>query len=283
MIFTDSHAHLSLVAEQLGEAAVSAVLADYSGAYGLALAEGRVPPQLLDPGTEPADLAGRRALALRLAPDSEAAALFLRFAAGIWPSPENLASPQASVAALESAIAADMAEGGRVSAIGEGGLDYHYPEGIEGRLKMAQSELFEAQLSLASRLALPFIVHSREAAADTIAIIRALRPAAPVLIHCFGYGPDEARAFLDLGCYLSFAGNLTFKKSDGLREACALVSEDRLLLETDAPFMNPMPNRGKPSSPADVERSYGFAASLRGVPVASLAETVSRNARRLFG
>ena len=114
-------------------------------------------------------------------------------------------------------------------------------------------------------------------------LFRSLRPAAPVLIHCFGYGPDEARAFLDLGCYLSFAGNLTFKKSDGLREACALVSEDRLLLETDAPFMNPMPNRGKPSSPADVERSYGFAASLRGVPVSSLAETVSRNARELFG
>jgi TatD DNase family protein len=104
-----------------------------------------------------------------------------------------------------------------------------------------------------------------------------------VVIHCFGYGPEEARAFLELGCWISFAGNLTYKGSEALRAALALVPDERLLLETDAPYMNPMPKRGKPSSPADIARTYALAAELRGVAVEDLAETVSRNAHRLFG
>lgn len=277
MILTDSHAHLSFVAEELGIEALKALLASYAEAQGVAAAEGRARPMLLDPGTEPDDLAARSALL-----EPWAASGFLRLAAGVWPSPENLASPETSLATLESAIARAAAGGTRVAAVGEGGLDYHYAEGLEGPLKGAQGELFESQLALASRLGLPMIVHSREAASDTIAILRSREGSSPVLIHCFGYGPGEARALLDLGCFISFAGNLTYKKSDALCETCALVPDDRLLLETDSPYMNPMPRRGKPASPADVERTYAFAARLRGVRIEALAETVSTNAHALF-
>jgi Mg-dependent DNase len=300
MIFTDSHAHLSSVAEELGLDALRELLDDYEAAAEAACREGRAAPILLDPGTEPDDLGGRIRLfaSLRQKPPSQAGAreaflrlaprkAFLRLAGGVWPSAKNLADPERSLATLEAAIAAAGSAGIRVSAIGEGGLDYHHMEGS----REAQLRLFEGQLRLASKLGLPMIVHSRDAAADTISLIASLRAslrasekgAIPVLIHCFGYGPAEALSFLSLGCYLSFAGNLTYKKSDALREACALVPEERLLLETDAPYMNPMPRRGAPSSPRDVERTYACAAGIRGVSVEALSETVSHNARALFG
>jgi TatD DNase family protein len=275
MIFTDSHAHLSMVAEELGREALASLLGAYADAWAGAGGGGRPGPILLDPGTEPEDLGAR----LELLGGGGPPPPFLRVAAGIWPSADYLADPEASLALLASAISRAGGRGMRVAAIGEGGLDYFHMSGS----KEAQARLFEGQLSLARSLGLPMIVHSREAADDTLRLIRAARSAYPVIIHCFGYGAEEARAFLELGCHISFAGNLTYKKSVPLREACALVPADRLLLETDAPYMNPMPNRGKPSSPADIGRTYALAAELRGVTLASLAETVSLNARALFG
>jgi TatD DNase family protein len=274
-MLTDSHAHLSSVAEELGVESLESLLADYAEDARRAEEEGRTPPLLLDPGTEPDDLRPRLALL------GGAAGLpsFLRLAAGVWPSASSLADPAASLADLEAAIAEAGAAGLRLAAIGEGGPDYHHMEAPRER----QLELFEGQLALAARLGLPMIVHSRDAAADTIGCLRSRGPSTPVLIHCFGYGPEEARAFLELGCLISFAGNLSYKKSEALREACRLVPADRLLLETDAPYMNPMPFRGRPSSPRDVGRSYALAAQIRGVEEADLAETVSRNARALFG
>ncbi len=284
MICTDSHAHLPWVAEEMGAAAFEAMLAE----YGAATDAGAAPapcaaasaPLLVDVGTEPGDLAARIELLRPLGRSG-----FLRLTAGIWPSAESLADPEASAAALEASIADARAAGVRVAAIGEGGLDYHHMNAPAE----AQARLFRAQLELAARLGLPMIVHSREAFEDTIAIISAARPgkaaldASPVIIHCFGYGPAEARAFLDAGYLLSFAGNLTYKGAEGLREACAGVPADRLLLETDSPYMNPMPRRGRPSSPLDVSRTYEAAAALRGASVEALAESVSRNARALFG
>jgi TatD DNase family protein len=281
MIFTDSHAHLSSVAEELGAASLSSLLDDYAAAAEAAAREGHPTPLLLDPGTEPDDLPKRVDL---LRPPERAS--YLRLAAGVWPSAGSLSSPSRSLETLEDAIAEASRAGIRVAAIGEGGLDYHHMEGP----REAQAELFSGQLALASRLSIPMIVHSREAAADTLALVesalagsRGAGRGRAVVIHCFGYGPDEARAFLALGCLVSFAGNLGYKGSEPLRAALALVPDDRLLLETDAPYMNPPPRRGRPSSPADIGRTYALAAELRGVPVEALAETVSRNARRLFG
>jgi TatD DNase family protein len=278
MIFTDSHAHLMSVADDMGTDAFSALLADYAEAAASAGREGRAPPLLLDIGTEPEDLGPRIAI-LRRGRAAADDASFLRLSAGIWPSAENLASPMPSLSSLEAAIAGAARAGYKVAAIGEGGLDYHH---MEAGAK-DQGLLFSGQLALASRLALPMIVHSREAAADTLSIIEGARASSPVIIHCYGYGPEELRAFLGLGCYVSFAGNLTYKGSEDLRAACAVVPTDRLLLETDSPYMNPLPRRGKRASPRDVERTYAFAATIRGVSVEALAETVSRNARLLFG
>jgi TatD DNase family protein len=275
MVLTDSHAHLSYIVEELGQSVLDAVLAAYAEAWSAAELEGRPGPLLLDPGVDPGDLAARLGLL------SSAGSLppFLRLAAGVWPSGPSLAAPAASLEALMLSVEAAGRAGFRPAAIGEGGLDYHHMDGS----REAQAELFEGQLALASRLGLPMIVHSRDAAADTLSLVLAARPSSPVIIHCFGYGREEAGAFLDAGCWISFAGNLTYKGSLALREACALVPADRLLLETDAPYMNPVPRRGRGATPLDVERTYALAAELRGVEIRELAETVSRNARRLFG
>ena len=128
------------------------------------------------------------------------------------------------------------------------------------------------------------VVEVEDLAAHPYGYLRVEAAAAriPVVIHCFGYGKDEARAFLAAGCYLSFAGNLTYKKSADLREACIVVPDDRLLLETDAPYMNPEPARGEPSSPFDIGRTYAAVSALRGCGPESLAALVTANARAVF-
>ncbi|MGO8695111.1 MAG: TatD family hydrolase [Rectinemataceae bacterium] len=272
MTFTDSHAHLGLVAEELGFDAVSRVLGDYEMAWSSG-SEARA--LILDIGVEADDLPKRRAL-LGQGP-------FLRYAAGIWPSQEALADPPAQLDRLASVLAAvagpDAASGAGVAAIGECGLDYHHMNGGPA----AQRELFAGQIELAELLGLPLIVHSRDAAADTLDVLRASAPRIPVVLHCYGYGPDELEDFLALGCHISFAGNLSYKSSHRLRAACSLVPRERLLLETDAPYMNPEPRRGRPSTSADVERTYAVAASLRSMTIEELAASVSVNALRLFG
>ena len=273
MIFTDTHAHLSLISEELGAEALGSLLGAYAEAHAMAVLEGRPGPIILDPGVEPNDLPAR----LELVGGSPPA--FLRFAGGIWPSAENLASPASSLDSLAASIAEMSRRGIRVAAIGEGGLDYHHMDGS----KSSQAELFEGQIALASNLGLPLIVHSRDAAADTHSLIANAGISTPVIIHCFSYGSAELAGFLDLGCWISFAGNLTYKKSFALREACAVVPLDRFLLETDAPYMNPMPRRGTSATPLDVERTYATAAELRGVGIPELAQTVTANAHFLFG
>ena len=275
-VLADSHAHLGGVAEELGEGALRDVLAAYASAWAAAAAEGGRGPILVDVGTESRDIASR---AERLARAWAAAPPFLALTAGAWPSEEALGDPTRALRDLESAVADFAAAGGRCAAIGEGGLDYHHMNGS----RAAQLGLFEGQLDLAARLGLPLVVHSREAFEDTLGAIASARPAVPVVIHCFGYGPAEARAFLDLGCMISFAGNLSYKKAGALREACALVPADRLLLETDSPYMNPEPRRGRPSSPLDLERTCAAAAALRGAEPAALAVAASRNAWSVFG
>jgi TatD DNase family protein len=227
----------------------------------------------VDIGVEPGDLAARFALA--------GARPFLRYSAGIWPGGEALsggAATAAALAALEADLEAAPRLGAALCAIGECGLDYHY-----GEDPAAQARLFSAQIALARRTGLPLIVHSREAFADTLSILGAEAGGLKVVIHCFGYGPAEVEAFLSEGFFVSFAGNLTYKKSEALREALKLVPAESLLLETDSPYMNPEPRRGKPCSPAEIARTYECAADLRGVSVEVLAGTVSANARLLFG
>jgi TatD DNase family protein len=252
---TDSHAHLSYVIERNGEAFLGEIAAAYSGGSGI----------IVDPGVEHDDFPKRKAAFGGLP--------FVRLTAGIWPDAESMKAVTERIAVLEG-YARDEA----CVAIGECGLDYHWMNGTEAE----QEALFRAQAELAVRYDKPLIVHSREARDDTLAIVSDFAPRIPVIIHCFGYDEDAARAFLSLGCWISFAGNMTYKRSDGLRAACAVVPEDRLLLETDAPYMCPEPRRGKDSSPLDIERTYTLAATLRGTSVERLGELVRRNAGSVF-
>ena len=264
LLYTDSHAHLPGVAERLGQEALATILGAFASA-----GEGKL---LVDIGTEAADFPGRLAL---LGHGS-----FLRYSLGVWPGAEALADPQASLAALTASL--DLA-GNDAAAIGECGLDYYHMEGS----REAQLALFDGQARLAVERGLPLIVHSRDAFEDTAGFLGGLGLPSdrgmPVIIHCFGYGPGEAERFLELGCHVSFAGNLTYRKADRLREALRLVPDDRLLLETDSPYMNPEPGRGKPASPLDIGRTYALAASLRNVDTASLAALVDANAAAIFG
>jgi TatD DNase family protein len=192
--------------------------------------------------------------------------------AGIHPH-ECARVPEADWARLE-ALARDPA----TVAIGECGLDYHY----DLSPREDQRRWFRHQVELANAVGKPIVVHTREADPDTLAILRDARPERGV-IHCFTGGPDAVRAYLDLGLYISVAGVVTFKTAVALREAIRLVPLDRLLVETDSPFLAPVPFRGKRNEPAHVKRVAEAVAELRGIPFAELAARTTENAGRLFG
>ena len=160
---------------------------------------------------------------------------------------------------------------------GEIGLDYHYsPE-----TRREQTELFASQLEEARRRDLPVIIHTREAADDTIALLKEI-PSRGV-IHCFTGRPDEAKAYLDLGFYISISGIVTFKAADNVRESALVVPDDRILIETDAPFLAPVPMRGNRNEPAFVKYTCEFLAKLRGMVPEDFAELTFANAERAFG
>ena len=165
-----------------------------------------------------------------------------------------------------------------VVAIGETGLDYHYqPEAGE-----LQRQAFRLHLQAAQLTGKPVIVHTREARADTLALLReAALPQAGVL-HCFTEDWPMAKAALDLGFYISLSGIVTFRNADALREVARQVPADRLLIETDAPYLAPIPHRGKPNLPEYVRDVAEFLAPLRGVDVDTLAEQTTQNFQRLF-
>lgn len=164
------------------------------------------------------------------------------------------------------------------SAIGEIGLDYHYdlsPRDI-------QKNVFRAQAALALEWALPVVIHTREATDDTFGILRESGPSLRGVFHCFTGDRAMARAALDLGFYISLAGIVTFPRAEELREVAKLVPPDRLLIETDAPYLAPVPHRGKRNEPAFVAQVAETVAAIRGVPVVELAAQVARNFCALF-
>lgn len=166
----------------------------------------------------------------------------------------------------------------KVVALGEIGLDWYRHHGSPGE----QRELFVSQIALANELGLPVIVHNRDAAADILAVFEAHPPVRESVMHCFSAGAEEARRFLDLGFTLSFGGNLTYKRSDDIREAARLTPTDRILLETDAPFLAPQAVRGKPNHPGFVGYTCEFLAEVRGESAADLAQTTARTFERIF-
>ena len=163
----------------------------------------------------------------------------------------------------------------RAVAVGETGLDYHY--GAE--TKDEQLRLFEAQLRLASELRLPVVIHTREANDDTAAILR--RHVGTVIMHCFSE-PGLLAAGLERGWYFSFAGNVTYPKATELRHAAAEVPADRILVETDSPYLAPQPLRGRPNEPANVVHTLAALAAARGEEADELAVQIDANATAAF-
>lgn len=175
----------------------------------------------------------------------------------------------------------------RVVAIGETGLDY-YRLGERSIADMAwQRERFRIHIRAARQTAKPLVIHTRSASEDTLAILHeegqggAFSPATGVF-HCFTETLEVARAALDLGFYISFSGILTFKNAADLREVAAFVPLDRLLIETDSPYLAPVPYRGKTNNPSYVPLVAQQVASLRGLSVEAVAEATSLNFERLF-
>ncbi len=168
----------------------------------------------------------------------------------------------------------------KVVGIGETGIDYYY----EHSPREAQRRSFRAHLEAARQSGLPVIVHSRDAEEDTIAILEEEHARAPFtgVIHCFTAGPALARAALGLGLYISVAGVVTFKNAEALRRTLAEVPLERLLVETDSPYLAPVPKRGKPNEPAFVVHTADFLAGLKGVASAELAAVTTANFHDLF-
>ncbi|MET3767851.1 TatD DNase family protein [Marisediminicola sp. UYEF4] len=194
----------------------------------------------------------------------------------------NEAPAYAAAGTLDAAIAEidELAARPRVRAIGETGLDY-FRTGEEGR--PAQHHSFEAHIAIANKHDLAMQIHDREAHDDVIETL--LRVGAPerTVFHCFSGDAAMARICADNGWYLSFAGNITFKNASNLREALEVIPRDRILVETDAPFLTPLPHRGRPNSPYLIPVTLRFMAEHLGTDVAMLAAQVSSNTELVYG
>jgi TatD DNase family protein len=200
----------------------------------------------------------------------------VRFSAGIHPhqAGEHAGDVDAGLALVDAALAER-----RAVAIGEIGLDYHY----DFSPRDVQQEVFRRQLRFARDRNLPIIIHTREATDDTFAILREESPGVPVVFHCFTGSIDMARMVLDIGAWVSFAGIVTFPKAGELREVAKQVPADRFLVETDAPYLAPVPHRGKRNEPAHVARVVEMLAEIRGVTAAEVAAQTTASFSTLFG
>lgn len=169
----------------------------------------------------------------------------------------------------------------KVIGIGESGLDFFYDHSDRER----QAASFGTHIAASRETGLPLIVHTRDAEAETLAILsdEMGRGAFPALIHCFTASESFARQVLEIGLFISISGIVTFKNAKALQAVAAAVPADRLLVETDAPFLAPVPHRGRPGEPAFVADTARFLAQLRGVSFEELAETTAGNFFRLFG
>ena len=168
----------------------------------------------------------------------------------------------------------------RVIGIGETGLDYHYDKSDRGR----QRASFAAHIAAARATGLPLIVHTRDAEADTLALLQSQGPGVLTgVIHCFTASKAFADEALALGFYISISGIVTFRNASDLQATAATIPADRLLVETDSPFLSPVPMRGRPCEPAFVVHTARFLAGLRGETFDDLAAMTTRNFFTLFG
>ena len=203
---------------------------------------------------------------------------------GVHPDNENIAEPTVDDLVSRAALP-------KVIAIGETGLDYFQMEERKGGRTLAdmewQRDRFRVHIRAAQRTGKPLVIHTREASADTLAILKeegetGVAGSAGGVFHCFTESAEVARAALDLGFYISFSGILTFKKAQDLRDVAAFVPMDRMLIETDSPYLAPVPFRGKTNNPSYVPYVAAQIAMVRGISVEAVALATSANFDTLF-
>lgn len=294
-MFSDTHFHFHMMVTERGldGAQIFTDLAARDFKFGL------------DIGTRCNDLAGRQFCVESIINQmtdkiaAEKARSFMYYSAGIWPDVGEIHDRENAVKTLRQSIAAVHSEvnlsgmNKKIVAIGECGLDHHWnPSGADGRCESdfdeatykGEKELFQMQLELAKEMKLPVIVHSRDAFEDSLDCLKNVGYHNGI-IHCYSYGIEEARKFLDLGWYIAFGGGTTYTKKAKMDEMKALlnfVPEDRFLCETDAPYLAPVPFRGQSNSPVLVEEVYKFIAEIRGTTPEALSELVDSNIQELF-
>lgn len=235
-----------------------------------------------------AEAAGLEAM-VAVAVTADSSDIILRFAAdrpsvfaavGIHPNYTHQAAP-GDWDRIEALVAQRDSESGRkIVGLGETGLDKHW----DYAPFPLQQDYFDRHIRLSQRTGLPFIVHARDCEHDVVAMLEEAAARGPLrgVMHSFAGEAATAARCLELGMYVSFAGMVTFKKSDALRAVAATVPDDRLLIETDSPYLAPMPHRGKRNEPAHVAHTLKLLAEVRGVSVAELDRLTTANARRLF-
>ncbi|MGH9076177.1 MAG: TatD family hydrolase [Acidimicrobiales bacterium] len=247
-MWTDSHCHLSY--DGVGRPAL-----DAARAAGVA--------RMVTVGTDAAH--------------SAAAAELARAEEGVWATVGL--HPHDASAGVEGIVEVLAGAGAEVVAVGECGLDYYYDHSP----RAAQREVFAAQIALARERDLALVVHSREAWDDTFAILAAEGAPARTVLHCFSGGVTEARRGLDAGAWLSFSGIVTFPRAPDVRAAAAYCPLERMCVETDSPYLAPVPHRGRTNTPAWVSVVGAAVAALRGVDPEVVEEATSAAAAELFG
>jgi TatD DNase family protein len=251
--FVDSHVHLD-------DAKFDS---DREAAIERALAAGVERMMAIGTGNGPQDLE----VAVRMADRYP----FIYATVGVHPHDASKATPETWTHMRE------LAAHPKVLAVGEIGLDYHY----DFSPRDVQRAVFEQQLALAAEFAKPIVIHTREAWDDTLDILRTHWHGGGIM-HCFTGDETQARQSLDLGFHLSFGGVLTFPKADAVRQAARIAPADRLLIETDCPYLAPVPHRGKRNEPAFVVETARRLAEVRGVPLEAIAEATTRNFEQLL-
>ena len=287
-MYIDTHAHLNYpekygdlpqLLAKIAAAGVDTVINvgwdQASSALAAEQAERLAARQAGNTAAEPENTAAQAAHSAAESPTATSAGCpALYFAAGFHPS--NLQDYQTG----DEERLASLLQSPKGVAVGEIGLDYHYEDTDEA----AQKRAFCAQLELAEALCLPVIIHSRDAAADTLRILKDNRAKlrAGGVMHCFSGSPETAKEYLKLGLYISFAGPVTFKNARRLDEVAKMVPPERILAETDSPYLAPEPFRGTLNTPKNVVQVYEKLAQLRGEELFALAARIHENAKTLF-
>ena len=166
----------------------------------------------------------------------------------------------------------------KITAIGEIGLDWHWNYGT----KEQQIELFEAQINLANKYNLPVLIHNRDADKEIVEVLRKTRPVVGGILHCFSSDYETAVKILDMGLFISFAGNVTYKKNSSLREVASKIPVNSIFAETDSPYLSPQKVRGKINHPGHIGYTYQTLAECQNIAVQKLIEEIKTNFKNLF-